>query len=140
MRRYLVVAHQTLDSPQLLDVIRDRMSLGPSTFHLLVPEDHRGGFLWDEGQVRVEANQAMEAARLRFLAMGVPVIGEVGHTNPVHAVDHVLRREPDGHFDEIIISTLPTRISRWVGMDAPARIERHTSIPVTHVAEAPVPA
>jgi GABA permease len=138
MRRYLVVAHQTLDSPQLLDVIRDRMSRGPSTFHLLVPEDHHGGFLWDEGQVRVEANRAMEAARLRLLGLGVPVIGEVGHTNPVHAVDHVLRREPEGHFDEIIISTLPTRISRWVGMEAPARIERRTTIPDTNVADFPV--
>lgn len=138
MHRYLVVAHQTLDSPALLDVIRDRMSGGASTFHLLVPEDHRGGFLWDEGSVRVEANRVMEAARLRLLGLGVAVVGEVGHTNPVHAVDHVLRREPEGHFDEIIISTLPTKVSRWMGMDAPARIARKTSVPVTHVAELPV--
>ena len=138
MHHYLVVAHKTLDSPQLLSVIQDRMARGASTFHLLVPEDHHGGFLWDEGQVRVEADKAMEAARLRLLGLGVPVVGEVGHTNPVHAVDHVLRREPDDYFDEIIVSTLPTKISRWVGMDAPARIERRTSVPVTHVAELPV--
>ena len=37
-------------------------------------------------------------------------------------------------FDEIIVSTLPTKVSRWLGMDAPARIERKTSVPVVHVA------
>ncbi len=140
MRHYLVVAHRTLDSPELMDVVHERMSRGPATFHLLVPEDHQGGFLWDEGSVRNQAQRSMEAARLRLLGVGVPVVGEVGHSNPVHAVEHVLRREPDGWFDEIIISTLPSRFSRWLGFDAPARIARLTDVPVTHVESVGVPA
>ena len=64
MRHYLVVAHKTLDSPDLLEVLRDRASRGPATFHLLVPDDHQGGFFWDEGSVRLQANQALEAARI----------------------------------------------------------------------------
>ncbi len=140
MRHYLVVAHRTLDSPDLLDVLRDRASQGPATFHLLVPDEHQGGFLWDEGSVRLEANQAMEAARVRLLGLGFAVDGEVGHTNPVHAVDHVLRRDEEDSYDEIIISTLPSRISRWMGFDAPARIARATRVPVTHVEAVGVPA
>ncbi|MHB1137910.1 MAG: hypothetical protein ACYC2O_03070 [Microthrixaceae bacterium] len=133
MRHYLVVAHRTLDSPELLDMVRDRASRGPATFHLVVPDEHQGGFLWDEGAVRQEASQALESARTRLLGLGFAVDGEVGRTNPVQAVDHVLRRDPDGTYDEIIVSTLPSRISRWMGFDAPARIARATTVPVTHV-------
>ena len=140
MRHYLVVAHQTLDSPELLDVLHERLARGPATFHLLVPEEHRGGFLWDEGTVRVEAERDMEAARIRLLGMGFPVLAEVGHSNPVHAVEHVLRRQPEDYYSEIIISTLPSRLSRWMRLDAPARIARTTWVPVTHVEAAAVPA
>lgn len=140
MRHYLVVAHQTLDSPQLLETIRDRMSQGAATFHLVVPERHDQGFTWNEGQVHLEAARRLEDARLRFLELGIAVTGEVGHTNPVQSVNNVLLREDPDHFDEIIISTLPTRLSRWLGMDVPARIQKGTRVPVTSVSAASVAA
>src|SRR6266498_4190670 len=37
VRRYLVIANQTLGGDQLVGVIRERMAAGPSHFHLLVP-------------------------------------------------------------------------------------------------------
>ena len=49
MRRYLVVAHQTLGSPELLEAMRDQLAEGPCTFHLVVPEYHGGGLTWSEG-------------------------------------------------------------------------------------------
>jgi hypothetical protein len=45
----------------------------------------------------------------------------------------VLVREGDRAFDEIIISTLPATLSRWLKLDAPSRIARMTQVPVTHV-------
>ena len=134
MRHYLVVAHQTLDSPQLLEAMRDRMSRGPAAFHLVVPERHDQGFTWNEGQVRLEASRRLEEARLRFVNMGIPVTGEVGHSNPVQSVNNVLLREEPDHFAEIIVSTLPRRVSRWLGMDVPARIQKGTHVPVTAIA------
>jgi len=107
MRRYLVVAHQTLGSAELFEVLRDRMARGPACFHIVVPEHHGVGLVWTEGQTRAEAKRRLEEARLRFLAEGLAVDGEVGDTNPVYAATTVLRREGDGAFDEIIISTLP---------------------------------
>ena len=57
MRRYLVVAHQTLGSPELLEAMRDRLAEGSCTFHLLVPEYHGGpGLTWTEGTVRAEGD------------------------------------------------------------------------------------
>ncbi len=140
MRHYLVLAHQTLDSPQLLEVLRDHLSEGPATFHLVVPERHDHGAFWDEGQVRLEAERRLEEARLRLLGLGFAVTGEVGHTNPVQSVNNVLRREPPDHFDEIIISMLPSRVSKWFGMDAPARVQKLTRVPVTSVTASTVPA
>ncbi len=133
MRRFLVVAHRTLDSPELAEAIKDRMAEGPSRFHLLVPEYHGHGLVWDEGGVRVEAERNLEAARLRMTAEGIPVTGEVGQASPVLATNDVLRREGHDAFEGIIVSTLPAGASRWIGMDAPSRIRRLTQIPVTHV-------
>ena len=93
MRRYLVVAHQTLDSPQLLEAIQDRCALGPASFHLLVPLHHGTGFVWSEGAVRDDAARSLEEARLRLLRLGYAVTGEVGDDSPVTSVDAVLRRE-----------------------------------------------
>ncbi len=134
MHRYLVVAHQTLDSPELLDELRGRLAHGACTFHLLVPENHGGsGLTWTEGQVRAEARRRLEDARLRFLAEGLAVTGEVGDASPVDAVNAVLRRDGVEAYDGVIVSTLPHAISRWLRMDAPTRIQRNVALPVTHV-------
>ncbi len=134
MRRYLVVAHQTLGSPELRDAMLTRLSEGPSTFHLLVPQRQAGGSMsWSEGERRVVAEAALEEARLDLTGQGFAVTGEVGDVNVAYAVSDVLIREGRDAFDEIIISTLPLGISRWVHLDVPARVERATERPVTHV-------
>jgi hypothetical protein len=136
MRHYLVVAHRTLDSHELGEAIRERMAEGPSRFHLLVPEDHGSGLVWDEGTVRLDAERHLEATRLRLTIEGVPVTGEVGPSSPVAGVSDVLLRDGQSSFDEIIVSTLTPSASRWIGMDVPARIRRITQIPVTHIVAA----
>jgi hypothetical protein len=140
MRRYLVVAHQTLGSPELLEVMRDRLVEGACTFHLVVPEYHGEGLTWSEGDVQLEAEHQLDAALRRFLLEGLAVTGEVGDPSPVDAVDQVIRREGAEAFEAVIVSTLPHRVSKWLGIDAPARIERHTGRPVVHVVGQPVAA
>jgi hypothetical protein len=138
MRRYLVVAHQTLASPELLEVMKDRLVEGACTFHLVVPEYHGDGFTWSEGEVRLEAEQHLDEALTRFAREGLAVSGEVGSSSPVDAVDVVVRRWGAEAFVAVIISTLPHRISRWLGVDAPHRIEKRTGRPVIHVVGHPV--
>jgi len=141
MRRYLVVAHQTLASPELLSALRDRLDRGACSFHLLVPFIPAGtGVSWVEGDARIEAAEHLEEARLRLLGEGLAVDGEVGDSNPVLAVGDVLIREGDDAFDEIIVSTLPLGISRWVHLDVPSRLRKATSTPVDHVVAVHAPA
>jgi hypothetical protein len=134
MHRYLVVAHRTLDSPELLEALRDQLAEGPCTFHLVVPEYHGGGLTWSEGEVRRRAELSLEEARLAFTTAGLAVSGgEVGDSNPVEAVEHAIRREGDDAFDGVIVSTLPHGISKWLGVDVPSRLKQKTGMDVRHV-------
>src|SRR5438067_9395199 len=56
--------------------------------------------------------------------------GEVGDADPLEAANQVLETED---FDEVILSTLPAGISRWVHMDLPHRLGEKVDIPVVHV-------
>ena len=135
MKRYLVVANQTLESPQLVEAIRDRMDAGPSTFLLIVPADHSKseGFVWDEGKVAVETEHRLAHALEFYVGLGAAVKGQVEVSSPVQAVDNILRGHGPDYFEEIIISTLPAKLSKWLKMDAPSRVQRSTTLPVTHV-------
>lgn len=62
-------------------------------------------------------------------AAGGHVDGIVGDSDPLAAVQRAI--ETRG-FDEIIISTLPVRVSRWLRRDLPHRVES-LGLPVTVV-------
>lgn len=149
VRRYLVVANQTLPSPGLAELIMEKASIGPSEFHVLVPEgplpvvvhDPADGLaphlapVDDGARLRAlgEADERLDAFRHRFAHLGPRLSGEVGLGDPLTAVHRVMGRSS---FDEIIVSTLPIGISRWVGMDLPSRLERSFNLPVTHLVQA----
>jgi hypothetical protein len=137
MRRYLVVANQTLGGDHLMERLRSCVEAGPCSVHILVPasSDPRAWSHSHEGDYKVAAKRLAEAKE-RFATLGIEVSGEVGDTRPVDTVLDVLRRE---EFDEVILSTLPAGMSRWLGMDLVSRVERAVSIPVTHVTAADTP-
>ena len=135
MPRYLVVAHRTLGSPELLDALLERSAGGPSTFHLLVPEYHGDlGLTYTDARSRAVAQHALEDAQARFAAKGVATTGEVGEASPIEAVCTVLHREGKDAFDTVILSTLPPGMSRWLGLDLPTQVRRHHfGLEVIHV-------
>ena len=134
MGRYLVVAHQTLSSPELLEAMTAKAAQRSTTFHLLVPIYHgEPGLTWTEGHDRGIAHRRMDEALLRMTASGFTVTGEVGSDSPVESVVDVLVRDGSDAFDEIIVSTLPRTVSKWLKIDAPSRIQRYTKLPVHHV-------
>jgi hypothetical protein len=132
MRSYLVVGNQTLASPELAKVIDELMAGGdPTDFHVVVPATPvQRGFTWDEGEARAEARQRLEAFMAHLSSLGAGVSGEVGSRDPIEAVQDALRGHP---VDEIILSTLPAGISRWLGQDVPTRLRGSVLVPVTVV-------
>ena len=131
MRRYLIVANQTLTGPHLVSEARSRNAAEPSTFHLLVPATRsHAGAMWTEGEAMARAGKQLEQALEDMQAAGLDVTGELGDESPVQAVGDVLRRES---FDEIIVSTLPPGLSRWLKLDLPHRLQKTYDLPVKHV-------
>ena len=121
VRRILVVANRTAATPALIDEVRRRASETPCHFTLLVPRA-----FWDPDTE--ESGMTLELAiPLLDEAAGSHVEGLIGDTDPFAAVTGALE---DGDFGEIIISTLPARVSRWLHLDLPARVQR-LGLPVT---------
>lgn len=137
MRRYLVVANQTLGDDHLAAEIRKRVAAGTCGFHVLVPATPPAHFAtWTEGEGTAIAAERLEEALRRFRDLGAEADGSVGGPDPLQSVLDTLR---EGAFDEILLSTLPAGISRWLKTDLPSRVERHVQIPVTHVVAEPEP-
>jgi GABA permease len=131
MRRYLVVANRTLGGGHLLAKVRECLAAGPCEFHVLVPASHTTkDFTWTEGTDRAAAEARLAEAMARFRAAGAIVTGEVGDAAPLEAIRDVMRRQ---QFDEIILSTLPPGVSRWLGQDLPHRVEKQFRLPIQHV-------
>ena len=138
--RVLVVAHKTAATPTLLEAVRDRAARGPAQFTLLVPNSAHGlhKVIDAEDQGAGEAEQVLELALpLLSEAAGSPVEGMVGDPSPMDAIHDAVNIHG---FDEIIISTLPTKVSKWLRLDLPSKIVG-LGLPVTTVtAQGPVEA
>jgi nucleotide-binding universal stress UspA family protein len=133
MKTYLVVANQTLPGEQLARAVRERIAAGNCIFYVVVPLTaiSHGG-VWEE-------NESADAARTRLTAFlgalrdqGVDADGETGDRDPIQAVRDVLRTRA---VDEIILSTLPPGVSRWLQLDIPSRLARAVEVPVTVISQ-----
>jgi hypothetical protein len=129
----LVVAHRTAATPALLAAVRERAARGPARFHLLVPN------LADHAELTDRERERRHTEAEHVLVLALPLFDEAsgGHTegtvsirhDPMDAIEEALH---DGHYDEIILSTLPHSISRWLHLDLPHRVG-HLGLPVTTV-------
>lgn len=125
----LVVAHRTAATPALLEAVSARAAQDPALFHLLVPdpEHHhvRAPFTHSEGDKVLAL-----ALPLIEQAVGAPVRGSVSiRHDPMDAIEETLSA---AEFDEIILSTLPRQVSRWLHIDLPSRVA-HLGLPLTTV-------
>jgi hypothetical protein len=131
-KRVLLVANRTASDRPLLEAVRRRVSAGPVRFHLIVPATPRGLHRVVDPEVAgvaAAADRLAEALPVLSEAAQQQVTGEVGDANPLAAIHDALHLRG---FDEIILSTLPWRISRWMRVDLPSKV-RALGIPVQHV-------
>ena len=137
--RVLLVANRTAPTAGLCDAVRARVARGPATFHLVVPAHPHGLHkVVDPQEGDAGEGQRTLAAALPLLseAAGSPVDGQVGDAEPLMAIADAVNRE---RYDEILISTLPRRASRWLHLDLVSKA-RGLGLPVTHVESTEVPA
>ncbi len=128
----LVVAHQTACTDGLLAAVHERAERGPASFHLVVPRNPHGMHKVVDPQ-DAEADEATEVLRAALPklseAAGIEVTGAIGDPEPLMAIEDAINL---GRYDEIIISTLPRRVSKWLKLDLVSKA-KGLGLPVTHV-------
>jgi hypothetical protein len=120
----LVVANQTVASPELVDRLKALAEEGPRRFIIVVPQDDGDG-------------RAVKAARERLGTLlasleeeGVVAAGLIGDPDPYTATMNAVQFF---HISEIVISTLPEGSSKWVADKLVERVHNATGKPVEHV-------
>jgi hypothetical protein len=153
MRKYLVVANQTLQAAELRDELRKRISAGPCSFFVIVPGTKAaqydpvaaGGVLPQPGmwwwatyyarpatdeEATAQARERLSLMLDGLATLGVPVEGDLGSSDPLAAIQEVC---PGRQFDEIIVATLPQHVSRWLKADLPHQAQRRFGLPITTI-------
>jgi hypothetical protein len=127
-RNVLVVANVTATSRELTAALIARAERDQATnFTLIVPATpYAGG--------RAAAERQLKEAIAQFRGAGLEIDGLVGGPDPIVAVTDVW--DPK-RYDEIIVSTLPMKLSKWLHAGLPERIAKLTDASVTHVVSEP---
>jgi hypothetical protein len=138
---------------ELRDELRRKIEAGSSSFYVLVPNTSAADYKVAPGvdsvlppslawwatnyrgpatdeEASAQARQRLRQVLAELSALGVAVEGDLGSSQPLEAMEKVLA---DHQFDEIIVATLPRRISRWLRADLPHQAERRFGLPVTTV-------
>jgi hypothetical protein len=128
----LVVANRTAESPELMNALQERAARGPCAFTLLVPQTPHG-LAWaadpDAGQDEAEDHRQAFIEELREEGIDL-ADAKVGDGDPLAAIQD----ECNFHdYDEVIVSTLPLKLSKWLRVDLPRKARAATGLPVTHV-------
>jgi hypothetical protein len=130
--RVLVVANRTAATQALMDAVRERAQRSPCTFTLLIPNTAHGlhRLVDPEDQTANEAEATLDlAVPLLEQAAGAPVEGMIGDPEPLAAIQDAVNIHG---FDEIILSTLPARVSKWLRLDLPHKVAG-LGLPVTTI-------
>ena len=141
MRHCLIVANQTLTTDTLSAAVEQRLAAEPHEFHIVAPAtplddqlDGPGAYA-SLGPSAADRAYAVAAQRLdqaleHLRTLGATVDGEVGDPDVLEAVREALQHVAA---DEIVVSTLPHGLSKWLRRDLPARLRKATDVPVTHL-------
>jgi hypothetical protein len=131
-KKVLVVANRTACGPGLVAAVRERAARGDCRFHLVVPAAAHGlhKVVDPEDSGKDESRRALaDALPLLSEAAGHPVTGEIGDAEPLAAIQDAIHLQG---CDEIIVSTLPRKVSKWLKLDLVSKA-RGLGLPVTHV-------
>ncbi len=128
----LVMANRTAESPELLQALKERAAKGDVEFTLLIPSTPHGlSWAADMSAGEGEAEHHKTAFLEELRGEGIDIKdARVGDPEPLAAAQDAANFEK---FDEVIVSTLPLHVSKWLKLDLPSKVEAATGLPVTHV-------
>jgi hypothetical protein len=151
-RRVLVVANRTANSAELLAAVRRLAESGVSSFRVVVPATVTVSGLqsmasaWDPfagvppispevlpsqiEEAQRAAQDQLDGLLTELRSLGADATGEIGSPDPIAAISAAINA---GAVDEILLSTLPAGLSRWLSRDLPSRCAKRFGLPVTHV-------
>lgn len=147
----VIVANETLAGADLRAAVEKRIAAGCERFHLVVPVPLGPppaiavGMATTEVVVitdldlpdqRVVATERLEDGLAWLRESGCTADGEIAVSDAIGVVRDIVERE---EVTEIIVSTLPSRLSRWLRQDLPSRIARAVDTPVVVITPADEP-
>jgi hypothetical protein len=122
VKRTLVVANETVSSPNLLEALKRKAAEEPRRFIVIAPQSGENG----EG----DANERLAHTLNELEDAGLQAIGQVTDPDPFTAIQNALQFYAP---DDIVISTFPETRSGWLRTDLVGRVEASTGKPVEHV-------
>jgi GABA permease len=146
MGKVLIVGNRSLGGSELAALVSSRLDAAPCDFHLVVPVPNPvasavavGGAALDVGATLsrdIDEDRRVATEQLEFglgwlQGLGATATGEL--SLDVDTPSAVARLVEAQGFEEVIVSTLPTKVSRWLRQDLPCRIGRKVTVPVTVV-------
>ena len=139
MARYLIVAHETVANPRLMERVREVGESDPGAeFVLLVPATpvHLLFLKGTEEDAQAIAERRAQEGKELFAQAGINLVeASVGDPSPLDAIANEVRRHPD--YRGFVISTLPAEHSRWLRLDLPRKVQQTYGLPVYHVELSP---
>lgn len=131
MPKVLVVANRTAGCEELQQALTERAGKGDDVkFTLVVPSAHGLAKAANPDVGVPEAERHVHDALEKMRGAGLDVEGRVGDPDPVAAVQDAANSDS---YDELIVSTLPSHLSKWLHLDLPRKAAHATGLPVTHV-------
>jgi hypothetical protein len=122
VKRTLVVANQTIHSPELLEALKRKANEEPRRFIVIAPQSESNG----DGDPHERLARTLDDLE----QAGLQAIGQVEHHDPYTAIQNALQFYAP---DDIVISTFPETRSGWLRSDLIGRVEAATGKPVEHV-------
>lgn len=142
MATVLIVANETLAGAELRAAVEQRIGAGCDRFHVVVPVPLGPppaiaiGLATAEVVMisdldlpdqRTVATERLEDGLTWLRGLNCTADGEIAVKDAVGVVRDIVEQ---GEITEVLVSTLPSRLSRWLRQDLPSRIGRAVDVPV----------
>jgi GABA permease len=130
--RVLVVANETLASPQLVEEIEKAATGARPSVLVVCPALTSAVRRWasDVDGGRARAKQRLEESLDLLREAGIEAQGEIGDDDPLVAIEDALRTFVA---DEIVIATHPAEQETWLERGLVERTRERFALPIVHV-------